>query len=739
VDILKTQAWYHVAIAVDTTKADTAGTYTDIDRVRVYVNGVLQDSIYQNYDPIPQNFDFFINNDYQHNIGKYTGNTKYLDGYLADVNFVDGTQIGDTNGILDEFIEIKNGVCIPKAYSGAYGNNGFRLEFKETGDGSSTASSSTIGADTKNSNHFLNVNMSSHDSNMPDSPENNFSTLNPIHGASSSYDNQFELKEGNLHLYNASAANQGTCSTILMENGKWYWEIFIKDTNSTYNHHIGVVNGASFIEPASAPKAIFRNDGIVYYTNTSGNAAEDTSPSGMTAGEVWACAFDADNNTIKFYVGGSQTGNTISLDDPNGAGWKTYAATGQASADNSYWNFGQDSSFAGEKTSGSAAASDGEGIGDFYYTPPSGYLALCTANLPEPTIGPNANTQADNHFDVVLRTGTGSEATQALGFKPDFLWTKTRSHTVNHNIASSSLTYNYSFLQSNTTAAENTGASTYYMTPTSTGYTIGTGDNINQNNYTFVDWLWKANGGTTSTIGVGSVSSGVPSIASTVQANTTAGFSIVTFEGNKTRGATIGHGLGVKPDMIIMKNRDLAVSWVVWFPNLQANNQLLELNSTGGVLTNTGDVNAWWNNTAPDQNVITLGDYDGINDDLSMLAFCFADIEGYSKFGSYVGNGDDDGAFVYLGFRPAWVMVKRTDSANNWVINDTTRSPFNEITGNSSTLYAGTTNKESDLSTNVDFLSNGFKARTTAGHRNAGGTYVYMAFAEAPFKYANAR
>ncbi len=268
------------------------------------------------------------------------------------------------------------------------------------------------------------------------------------------------------------------------------------------------------------------------------------------------------------------------------------------------------------------------------------------------------------------------------------------------------------------------------------GFSMSSGDSgtVNGSGDTYVAWNWKA-GGT-------AVSNTDGTITSSVSANTDAGFSIVTYTGNKTRGATIGHGLGVKPDMIIMKNRQLGVSWVVWFPNLQANNQLLELNSTGAVLTNTGDPNAWWNNTAPTSSVITLGDYDGINDDLNMVAYVFAEIESYSKFGSYIGNGSTDGTFVYTGFRPAFIMSKKTSGTGNWEMFDTTRDPINY---SGKYILANSSDGEGDTGTNTaghifDILSNGFKLRNTNSDRNSsGGTYIYMAFAENPFKYANAR
>jgi len=393
-------------------------------------------------------------------------------------------------------------------------------------------------------------------------------------------------------------------------------------------------------------------------------------------------------------------------------------------------NFGQDSTFAGTETAGGNA--DENGNGDFAYAPPSGYLALCTANLPEPTISPNANTQADDYFNTATYSGNSStQNITSVGFQPDWVWIKSRSNASN-NYVTDVVRGTSKGLQTNISNAEvtNTNVITSFN---SDGFSLGddaTANVANITGRTYVSWNWKA-GGT-------AVSNTDGSITSSVSANTDAGFSIVSFTGNKTRGATIGHGLGVKPDMIIMKNRDLGVSWVVWFPNLQANNQLLELNSTGAVLTNTGDPNAWWNNTSPTSSVITLGDYDGINDDLSMIAYCFAEIEGYSKFGSYTGNGSSDGTFVYTGFRPAWIMFKRTDSTNHWLMLDNKRNVGNLV--HKFLLANASDAEDTSNDQDTDFTSNGFKVRNSNARNNAsGGSYIYMAFAENPFKYANAR
>jgi hypothetical protein len=740
-------SWYHLVVAIDTTQG--SGTTNEADRIKIYINGTQQTVVaitdgsgYQDF--ADENQLVAVNQDGEQRWGGTVDDGTYAHVYLAETNVVDGLQLDASY-----FGETKNGVWIAKNPSvSEYGNHGYRLQYKLSAVG--TGSSSTIGADTSGkTNHFTSTGVAAHDCAMPDSPENNFCTLNPVHGAAAAYDpNQFVLKEGSLHLYNASASNTGTCSTFLMESGKWYWEIFIKDTNSTYNHHIGVVNGASFIEPATAPKAIYRNDGIVYYTNTSGSDASNTSPSGMTAGEVWACAFDADNNTIKFYVGGSQTGDTISLLSPGSLGWKTYAATGQASADNSYWNYGQDPTFANEMDSSTAAktpsnsgagTADGNDNGKFFYAPPSGYLALCSANLPDTGFNADEDNQPSNFFKTTSYAGT-NDATRTfdLGFVSDWAWFKADADGYGHQIYDSSRGAQ-KYVRSNSNALEATNSDGLLdFDDSGTLLKIGTDPFLNESGTDMALWTWRVNGGTTSTNSDGSADS-------TVQVNQTLGMSQVLYTGNATgAGAeqTIGHGLGVIPDVIMFKGRDYSGGYQEWYIH---HNQLangvtthIELNETAAEHADADYMNA----VTPTNSVFSLGYNFTTNESGSAyIAYCFKSIVGYSKFGSWIGSGStsgNPGPYIYLGFRPAWVMVKRFDSTGNWWILDSVRDPFNEVLR---AFQANETNDATDYSGNfLDFYSNGFGVRTSGAEVNAeNGTYLYFAFAEMPFKHANAR
>ena len=273
-------------------------------------------------------------------------------------------------------------------------------------------------------------------------------------------------------------------------------------------------------------------------------------------------------------------------------------------------------------------------------------------------------------------------------------------------------------LESNTTDAETT--ETTGLTAFNTdGFTVGALAQLNTNTDTYVAWNWKANGaGSTNTAG---------SITSTVSANTTSGFSIVTWTGNSAN-ATIGHGLGVAPSMVIIKYRGTTDNWYVYHTSTGAG-QYLVLNGTGAAAASTNI----WQNTAPTSSVFSIG---FTNNQSTIVAYCFAEVPGYSRFGSYTGNGSSDGPFVFTNMRPAYVMIKRTDTTGNWIVWDTTRNTFNVM---GEELYPNLSNAGS-TTTDLDVLSNGFKLRNTTADFNAsGGTYIYAAFAEAPFKYALAR
>ena len=704
-------SWYHIAIT-----SNNVSPY-----IRLYINGVLdtQTPIYDNRTSTPGSGNLSVNTNAIHRIGAwYNGSLQYFDGYLADINHIDGTAVGDTSGILDEFIQIKNGVCIPKSYSGSYGTNGYRLEFKQTGTG--TASASTIGADTSgNNNHYTSTNLSAHDC-VPDSPENNFCTYNSLDAKGN--DNTFS--EGNLKVVVAAQnTDEQTTATFAVSSGKWYWEhrLVSSTTNAGY-----LKIGLRDVTHANA-WTVRGTDGETQ--DAAGSTA--TASVSYTTGNVIGVYLDMDNG--KWYVSVDGTlQNSANL--TNGTGFLHNNLTGtihpfilNASSGGTHTgigNFGQDSTFAGLESAG--GYSDAKGNGDFHSSVTSPYLSLCSANLPDTTLSPNQLEQADDHFNTLLYTGnsTNNRAITGLGFQPDWTWIKKRSGAQEHVLFDSSRGATKRLFTNLTNAESNEATSLKAFT--SSGFTLGTHSSVNDNTETFVAWNWKANGGTTSSNTDGS-------ITSTVQANTTAGFSIVTYTGTGSA-ITVGHGLGNKPEMIIAKRRDSTSGFPIYHQDLTSASYYIQLNVT----TAQGTGNNVWNQTDPTSTVFTVGTDMSVSSG-TYVAYVFSEIEGYSKFGTYTGNGAVDGTFIFTGFQPAWVMFKKTSAADDWVIIDSTRDVDNVA---SQTLYANGNFAEDSNVTNrsVDFLSNGFKLRSSGTYINlSGGTFIYMAFAENPFKFANAK
>ena len=319
------------------------------------------------------------------------------------------------------------------------------------------------------------------------------------------------------------------------------------------------------------------------------------------------------------------------------------------------------------------------------------------------------------YFNTNLYTGNGgTQSFTEIGFQPDWVWIKNRSGTEDHMLydAVRGVTKD---IRANQTNAESTNANSLTAFETD-GYSIGSSGNINNNGSNFVGWNWKANGaGSSNTDG---------SITSTVSANTTSGFSIVSYTGTGAN-ATVGHGLGVAPKMIIFKNRTVARNWISYHDSIGAT-KFMYFNLTNAETTDS----TAFNNTAPTSSVFSLGSNVGGNESgSSMIAYCFAEVKGFSKFGSYTGNGSTDGAFIYTGFKPAWLMVKRTDIGDGWTIVDNKRNTYNLVTQR---LQAQVSDAESALDL-IDFTSNGFKNRNNfVSWNSSGGTYIYMAFAEEP-------
>ena len=706
-------AWYHLVIAFDTTQA------TASNRIRYYLNGV---ELTKNGSYPAQNWESPVNND---NSGYGSGNISigavigtaaesFYDGYFAESYFVDGQQLSG-----DDFGELKSGVWVPKEYEGTYGTNGFHFTF---------ADSSAFGADSSgNGNDFGVGNLAATDQ-VPDSPTNNFCTLNTLRVGSN-----LAILDGNLKLAATVTGAKMVSSTFGVTTGKWYWESVITNPQQSL---IGVENGLG--SPTEYVGQSVNGWSYDMYTGGLYNSGLVSYGDTFTTNDVIGIAVDIDSGKLWFSKNGTWQNSGSPTDGTNAAATNLAGTIFPAFTPyNQYGacvaNFGQDSSFAGNKTA--QGNTDANGIGDFYYAPPAGYLALCTANLPDPAIDPAQDDVPEDYFNTVLYTGNSStQSITGVGFQPDFNWIKRRNSTAEHFLHDSvrgidSVSGNYYYLISSLTAAEgvqsdNDGVNSFDSDGFTLGYTNST--SWNQAGSTYVAWNWKADGaGVTNTDG---------SITSTVSANQKAGFSIVSYTGNLSSAgtATVGHGLGVEPDMIITKARSSTSDWVVMHRDLASWSHGLYLNLTAA----SGDSSIYGSRSVS-TSTFTTNYVTGLNiNGVTQIAYCFHSVEGFSKFGSYTGNGSTDGTFVYTGFRPAFVMVKQTNGAGSWMTIDSTRDIDNVAT---QYLHPNLSDAEGST-TLLDILSNGFKWRYTGGSGNAsGGTYIFMAFAEMPFKYSLGR
>jgi hypothetical protein len=555
---------------------------------------------------------------------------------------------------------------------------------------------------------------------MVDSPTNNFATLNVV-----DLRGTVTVSEGNLKA--SLAVNGNITGTIAPSSGKWYWEFYLDDISNPYIGLQSVNTAGSGSSGYSQDAVALNNAGDIFYDGGNQGGAFEGSPA-WTIGDVLGVAYNIDSDKMwwslngQWYSANAASQSAINVSEVL-AGTSAYDLSSQitqgipflgSSASNGIvtTNFGQDSSFAGNKTP--QGNQDSNGIGDFFYAPPTGFLALCTSNLPSVDVIPS------EHFNTVLYTGNGStQSITGVGLKPDFVWWKSRNGS-NSNVQNDSVRGVELMLRSNLTNAESTGDLTSFD---SDGFSVrNTVDNGNYNGETYVAWNWKA-GGT-------AVSNTNGSITSSVSANVDAGFSIASFTTLAGTVGTVGHGLTLAvPELVILKTRSSGAAWNVWHTDILAT-QRLRLDGTDAVATS--DV---FGNTSPTSTVFTQEISSTVQ---TAIAYCFHSVDGYSKVGSYTGNGSTDGPFVHCGFRPAYVMIKQSSGTGSWVLLDTTRSAFNVI--NNASLWANDSSGEGGSASYFDMLSNGFKIRDTDSDKNdSGQTYIFLAFAEMPFKHTNAR
>ena len=700
-------SWYHIAVVYNTADSTTA------NKSKIYVNGVQQ-AVSTSVTGSAVTTHRLLDNAVVNTIGKSFNSNYYFDGYLAELHVVDGVAGID----YDDFGETQDGIWVAKNYSGGHGNNGFYLPFDD---------SSAIGDDeSSNTNDFTVVNLAATDV-VLDSPTNNFCTLNFLDNISTTY------SEGNLAIAQSSY-HYNSRGTTAVTSGKWYWEIRMSSTHGEF----GVCeNGkAGQLDPQAniGFNFIYNNGsaGVSYKNATAGTQSTGSiSMTHWSADDICQIAYDGDNGILYHGLNGTYqtsgnpaagSGGLITGIAPQFKGTMVpFFGQGTDNARTFVVNFGQDSSFAGTETAQGNA--DGNGVGDFYYAPPSGFLALCSKNLPDPEI-----IDGTEHFDTSLWTGNGSDRSiTGLNFSPDWVWTKSRNVANSHYLFDSVRGVNQA-LKSDSKDGESTQADSLESF-TSDGYTLGTNNNVNvAGGYTFVGWSWLA--GTAFSNDASATSVG--SLDSSGQVNTKAGFSIVAFNFVSSGNQTIAHGLSVAPEFIILKSRSSSdTNWWIYYGD---NTDYITLNNTSATDDNAG----LWNDTSPTATVFSIGSImTSGNYGTSHIAYCFHSVDGYSKVGHFRGNNNANGTFVYTGFRPAWVLIRNYAQAYNWMILDSTREPFND--GAVNAFIRPNLQYQEATAGIVDFLSNGFKLRNTSSDTNAASSFVYLAFAEQPFKFANAR
>ena len=677
-------AHFHVVLAVDTTQATAA------DRVILYVNGARQTASITTQ--IGQNVDTRANlNAASHQFCRYPGldgasPSGYFDGYLSEINFIDGQALDPS--YFGE-VSAETGAWIPKKYTGTYGTNGFYLPFNDGSNLTNLTADRSGNGNNWTANNISLTSGSSYDW-MDDTPTNNFAVLNPLYVRGTAA----ALSSANLNFQTQGSSRCETSgSQALPDSGKFYWE-YVVTSMPTSRSIVGVglpYVGTNIFTDSTSGCGYYSLDGKCYI----GNVAQFTGAT-YTVNDVIGIAVDRDAGTVSFYKNNTLQGTATF----NVSGVLPLLCDTDATAGiniDGHINFGQR---------------------PFAYSPPAGFKALCTKNLTAPSI-----LNPKKYFDVSLATGNNSTQviTNSGGFQPDLVWMKIRSAVENH-IAYDSVRGVQNYLSTNLTAAEGT-IGTGLTSFNSNGFTLGNANPNYAGSPTFVAWQWKAGGAP--------VTNNAGSIQSQVSANPQAGFSIVAYTGTGAN-ATVGHGLGVAPKMVIIKSRGpTARSWGVYHSSV-GNTGALYLDLTSA----TSVASFHWNNTSPTSNVFSLGNGSVTNSAESMVAYCFAEIPGYSKIGSYTGNGSADGPFVYCGFRPRYVLIKRADAAGNWYTLDSARLGYNP---SNYTLFPNLSNAE-QYSVIVDITSSGFKVRDTAADVNAsGGSYIFYAIAEQPFKFANAR
>ena len=676
--------WYHIHYNYDSTQS------TSSNRIRLYINGELQTDLASSSYP-SSNEGNYINGGKPWIIGHESRRFRYpFHGYFANVYFIDGQYLDPT-----DFGETVNGVFIPKEYTGSYSGTSFFLEFQDSSDFGKDTSGESNGW---SQNNYSNSNGINGDQ-FTDVPTNNFCT----------WQNHFRSDGDNLTLRNGLVRREGGADkclgTFLLKNNKYYFEYQAEDNNG--NHIPGVTQADTDVRSRDNTEAAF------YASNGEYKIESGSQQSGMStygSGDIIGVAIDTTISPAKVWFAKNNTWQ-LSGDPANGNNGFTLTA-------------GKEYVFNADHGSGSSTTTGtgffGAHQGGFNYTPPTGFVAACAANLPTPSI-----LDGRKHFHTLFYSGTGGTHTvTGLEFDPGFIWAKNRQQTGYHHDLYDIVRGDNLRMFSSQTSADSTG---YLQFGATGGFTLTAGGGINVSGNNHVAWCWYA--------GASTVTNTDGSISAQVRANPAAGFSIVSYTGNGASSATIGHGLGVTPKAFVVKSRSQARGWNNYH-HIMGNGKYIQWNQNHQAETNSD----FWNNTSPTSSVFTVGTDNDVNDSSqNYIAYVFAEVDGYSKFGKYVGNGSSNGTYVFTGFRPAFVMIKCfQDATEHW--NIPVDVDFNN--GITKTLSPNLTNAERDMSGGdaMDFYSNGFKIRNNDNnYSNNSADYIYYAFARNPFKHSNAR
>jgi len=726
-------AWYHVCLSVS---SGTGTLYVNGTSVKSSITGlgapdIVQIGAWWDSGPSPSG---------------------HFSGLMADIHWIDGTA-----EVPSDFAETdSNGLWVPKEYDGTYGDNGFRLDFADDSD---------LGNDVSgNNNDFTTTNLGSHDQ-VIDTPTagNNYATLSPLAKSSG-----MVLAEGNLKASPSTSSGTNffvSTSTIGMSSGQWYAEAYVYSGGQVNLGYLGVslkTGDDSDRATSGNPNGTQAWDAAILYAGYTyvGGSSQSVDPD-LSNGDIVGVAVDADDNKVYFFKNGTAIGSSSGY--AFGASGDTYFFsastrywTSLGGSGISYWNFGQDATFAGEDTGSAGPYADGNSKGEFYYSPPSGYKALCTANLPAP--GRNNAVTSEKSFDVSTWDGSydldnesGTESQNIdVGFHPGIVWVKDRDNLA----ASSSMSYStsvghwlfdvlrgsgYAHNVDNDAGTSDDGlpstedgiSSFAWTSGGSSGFTV---HRAAETNYTdgstderYVGWSWKL--GTTGSPGGNTTSE---------KLNADAGISLIEWAGvSDGSDITLNHSMGNAVEMgMFFEGGSRSNSHMVWHKDLGSGKRLL-IEDDSSQTTSSGDVPSGGVSASSTQ--ITLGtDWDMTS--ATYYGLLFASIEGYSKVGSYTGNGSTDGPFVHLGFKPAFVMVKRFTGTGGWSILDSARNTYNPADINLSAEASGADYQNSTYSLFTDFLSNGFKIRNSqTGFNSNTYDFAYYAVADNPFKYGNGR